>query len=622
MGDTTDDTTDGPDVSDYQIDRTVLADAAQQAGDSATPGVAPLMQLPEETITAKAPVLMQETGGAPAGTIKLAEDEDGNAKVRAPNGVITWLDSEHAAVKALRDMEVSKDQGVNRADADQVVRPAQKAIQDQRSAFDVLASKLGRSPSWGEVSDAGININSLSPVQTASMTQIPSPVQPAGSQPVTSTNPVDNSAMGGRGPAPVPVVGGTGYQPPGQVIAPSSTGGGNQAGSPASLATLAQTGGGGGQGPMPLPIPQASISPLVSPGGAPAPVAPAPPTPEQQAQDSYHQAVNGMALSDLNTANERSKAAQQAAEKEYWSASLQQVKQQMVSDQYQKNMAKASADLDRLGNVKEDPNRFFKSLSGPGQISALISVGLGAIGQSLTGVNGSPIQKRIDDDIAAQRQDFHNALTVNEQQRSIYGQLRTVGYSDAEAEALVRMKQIQAAQAAQSALVGQYSPREIQQRAMVQAQNLQLAHDQEMAKFQQLQLSNAHMQTQNKIALMAAGQAEKAAANPTDPVAYSTERTNLALQSQIPTLNKATTPQEAQLALQTAFRNAGMPDKAADDTWKAINSGAWGGHFGAWEGSWKAYLQDLQAQNAAYQQHGEMKPRPIATTAKVKEPKR
>lgn len=634
----------GPVLSGYQIDRGVLADAAQQAGESATP------TLPEETITAKAPVLLQDTAGLPAGTALIDTDDKGNAKVKAPNGLTAWIDRNHEAVKVLRDMEVDGGSSaptelspdsygfrtfvdkdgtrVNKdgsplklnaagikaqqemAESDRVAMYAdpESVIGDTASGTDPEALKavVGYLPPKGA---SGAQMDQfLAAFDRANMLNSPrgtptltASVQPSLVQPATVTNSVDNSAMGGRGPAPVPELGGSGYQPSGQVITPSGTGGGNQAGSPASLATLAQTQGapgGGGQGPMPLPTPELSAPPIVPAGGAPAPAAPVAPVPlsqDEQAQvderarqktlrDNYYGAVNQMALSDFNTANERQKAIWNAAHQEQIAAQMQETRDQLTNRNWQQNMMRAQRQLEALGDVKEDPNRFFKSLSVPGQLSALVSVGLGAIGQALTGQNGSPIQTMIDRDIAAQREDFHHAITVNEQQRSLYGQMRTAGYSDHEATYLVSMKQTQAAMAAQNAMVSQYSPPEVKQRAAIQAQQLQQSYDQAAQKFAISQADLAKMQTAQKMADIQLDLAQRQktlmeSGKLMSPATQALLNENQAYDSQVDSLlgtaKNAPDKNTAGSAYVNALVQAGWKYEDAKKDWDAL-SGGWG----------------------------------------------
>lgn len=124
---------------------------------------------------------------------------------------------------------------------------------------------------------------------------------------------------------------------------------------------------------------------------------------------------------------------------------------QRRNDMLTERQQQLDAEVDRVANIRIDPNNWFASRGTVGSIGAAIAVGLGAAAQSLQGGNGpnnalNIINAAIDRDMQAQTENMRNQGARLNDRRSSLSMLREMTGDDRAAREAFRMRSLQMAE--------------------------------------------------------------------------------------------------------------------------------------------------------------------------------
>lgn len=235
--------------------------------------------------------------------------------------------------------------------------------------------------------------------------------------------------------------------------------------------------------------PAAALPPKTTPGGAPGydPLKGFDQASQDQAFDLSQQAK----AADVQ-AQAGAKGAAEIADKRQAAADLALQREAAVNAEYAKGMQEVQAQQRALGATKEDPEHWFHSRSVGGKLAAVLSLSLGAVQQSLTGQNSSPVMEFIRQDIDAQRNNFARAKDSLEAKRSDYTALRSAGMNDATASLALKDKMYDAAKDKLAAMVTKSSPQAAQLAAKVQIDALNKSQVDDKVKLQNEVATTSH----------------------------------------------------------------------------------------------------------------------------------
>jgi hypothetical protein len=201
------------------------------------------------------------------------------------------------------------------------------------------------------------------------------------------------------------------------------------------------------------------------------------------------QAASGKAAAERSSAAQEAQAAAQAAEQ-----------RQAVQEAYKAHAAQLEQAQAELDKQKEDPNRLWNSWGTGQRVAATLSQVLGGFGEALTGHNASPINKMIEQDIEAQRQNYMRGQQGLAAKRTAYAQLREQGLSDADSQLVLKRNQIDAARRSAVAMVDEKTaPEIVKRRAEALVGKLDQDKAETDAKLQQEAATTAHMRAENAI---------------------------------------------------------------------------------------------------------------------------
>jgi hypothetical protein len=227
------------------------------------------------------------------------------------------------------------------------------------------------------------------------------------------------------------------------------------------------------------------------------------PDPSQQfgaAYDAEGKALDDKADVEGKAAVDKAHNAAQVADYQRQALAQQEQARQQVIGEYKNRMAEVDKAQAALDKQQENPDRLWNSWGTGQRLAAVVSQALGGFGQAFTGQNGSPINKMIEQDIDAQRQNYMRARDSVAAKRSAYGQLREQGLSDAEAAATLQVKQADAAGKAIDAQVDEkYAPTQVKAAAQMQKAQIAQKKQEGIAKLQQSVAETAHARAQTAL---------------------------------------------------------------------------------------------------------------------------
>lgn len=178
-----------------------------------------------------------------------------------------------------------------------------------------------------------------------------------------------------------------------------------------------------------------------------------------------------------------------------------QAKLKQIHDETVARYQQYDAEQKKLDDQHEDPNHWWDSRTTGQRVAATISMALGGFAEGFGIHDASPVQKYIQQDIDAQRQNYERSSKNLAAKRSAYADYRAAGLSDNEATLLLTKNQLQSSLNVANAMVDQKTAGPlVQQRAKILSDKLgtELVQTDAKLKNEAAQTTLTRVETQGK----------------------------------------------------------------------------------------------------------------------------